>query len=313
MINRRQFLGSAAAGVLFGGASQAREGHASTLPIGVQLYTVAAELKQDFDATLRKVAAIGYRDVELPSFFGRSARELRRSLRAAGLSCASAHVPQRPWEAGSLALATDLEGTVRYANELGLRYIVCPMPWLLHSTTMPTIEPGSPSAFAKALYAGAEREDWLRFAEFLNQTGRRLRRAGLRLAYHNHNIEFREYAGQRAYDLLLEHTDPALVEFEMDVGWIVAGGGDPLAYLKQHGRRYRLMHVKDVKPTQKANTELLIEGTEVGKGSIDWRAVLGQAVATGLRHRYVELDPPYAIAPLESIRISHDYLQSQGI
>jgi sugar phosphate isomerase/epimerase len=310
MINRRQFLGSAAAGVLIGAVGEAR---AATLPIGVQLYTVAAELKADFEGTLHKVAALGYRDVELPSFYGRSARDLRRALRAAGLSCASAHVPQRPWEAGSLALATDLEGTVRYANELGLRYVVCPMPWLLHTTTMPTFDSASPGAFARALYGGAERDDWLRLADFLNQTGRRLRRAGLRLAYHNHNIEFREYDGKRAYDLLLEHTDPALVEFEMDAGWIVAGGGDPLEYLRRHGKRYRLMHVKDVKPTQKANTELLIEGTEVGKGSIDWRAVLGQAAAGGLQHRYVELDPPYAIPALDSIRISHDYLKSQGI
>jgi sugar phosphate isomerase/epimerase len=279
----------------------------------VQLYTVDAELKQDFAGTLRKVAAIGYRDVELPGFYGRSAGDMRRALHAAGLRCASAHVPQQPWEAGTLGLATDLENVVRYASALGLRYVVCPMPWLLHSTTMPKIDPVTPGAVAKALFSAATREDWLHFAEFLNRTGARLRRAGLRLAYHNHNIEFREYAGQRAYDLLLEHTDPALVDFEMDAGWITAGGGDPLSYLRRHARRYRLMHVKDVKKSQQANTELQIEGTEVGKGTIDWRAVLTQAAAGGLRHMYVELDPPYAIAPLESIRISRDYLNALGL
>ena len=308
MISRRQFLGSAAAGLMLSGSGRARDGNVGSLPIGLQLYTVDAELKQDFEGTLRKVAAIGYRNVELPGFYGRSAHDMRRALQSAGLSCASAHVPQRPWDAGSMGLATDLESVVRYANELGLRYVVCPMPWLLHSTTMPKIDPATPGAFVKALFSAATREDWLQFAEFLNKTGARVRRAGLRLAYHNHNIDFREYAGQRAYDLLLEHTDPALVDFEMDVGWITAGGGDALTYLKRHERRYRLMHVKDVKNSQQVNTELQIDGTEVGKGTIDWRAVLKQAAAGGVKHLYVELDPPYAIAPLESIRISRDYL-----
>lgn len=308
MISRRQFLGSAAAGLMVSAVGRARDGHVGPLPIGVQLYTVDAELKQDFEGTLRKVAAIGYRDVELPGFYGRSAAEMRRALRAAGLNCESAHLPQRPWDAGSLALATDLEGVVRYCSELGLRYVVCPMPWLLRTTTMPSFDSAVPGAFAKAMFASATREDWLRFAEFLNKTAARLRRAGLKFAYHNHNIEFREYAGQRAYDLLLEHTDPALVYFEMDAGWITAGGGDALGYLKRHPHRYRLMHVKDVKQSQRANTELIIDGTEAGKGTIDWRAVLKQAAANGLEHLYVELDPPYAIAPLESIRISRDYL-----
>ena len=73
------------------------------------------------------------------------------------------------------------------------------------------------------------------------------------------------------------------------------------------------MHVKDVKKSQQVNTELLIDGTEVGKGTIDWRAVLTQAAAGGVKHLYVELDPPYPIAPLESIRISRDYLNGLGI
>ena len=72
------------------------------------------------------------------------------------------------------------------------------------------------------------------------------------------------------------------------------------------------MHVKDVKATQQANTELLIDGTEVGKGTVNWHAVLTQAAASGVQHLYVELDPPYAIAALESIRISRDYLNSLG-
>lgn len=308
MISRRQFLGSAAAGLMVSAAGRARDGHVGSLPIGTQLYTVDAELRKDFDGTLRKVAAIGYRDVELPGFYGRSPADMRKALRAAGLSCASAHVPQVPWDPTELGLGTDLEGVVRYASALGLRYVVCPMPWLLHTNVLPKIDPVTSANVAKTLFSAATREDWLKFAESLNKTGARLKRAGLKLAYHNHNVEFREYDGQRAYDLLLEHTDPALVDFEMDAGWITAGGGDVLTYLKRHARRYRLMHVKDVKPSQQANTELQIDGTEVGKGTIDWRAVLKQAAAGGLKHMYVELDPPYAIPALESIRISRDYL-----
>ena len=318
-MNRRQLLGTLVAATAVAGletplawASRPRASFAGRSFPGLQLYTVGAALEEDFDGTLRQVAAIGYRDVELPAFYGKSAQALRQSLSRAGLSCLSAHVPQVPWASGSLSLATDLDGVLRYADALRLRHIVCPMPVLLRpGQAMPAFT--SPAQFAQALFGGATREDWLRFADFLNRTGERVTAAGFRFAYHNHNVDFRAFQGVRAYDLLLQHTEPALVDFEMDVGWICAGGGDPLEYLRRHPGRYRLMHIKDVKPDQRANTSLEIRGTEAGKGRVDWPAVLEAAMAGGLEQGYVELDPPGDLPPLDSIRESYRYLSALAL
>ena len=109
-------------------------------------------------------------------------------------------------------------------------------------------------------------------------------------------------------EILLKGTDPKLVTFELDAGWVTAAGHDPIALMKAHPGRFTQMHVKDIKPTTKANFELRQDPTEVGGGMIDWKKLLPAAYAAGIRGFYYEQEPPFAHARLESARISFEYL-----
>ena len=111
-------------------------------------------------------------------------------------------------------------------------------------------------------------------------------------------------------DILLKNTDPALVQFEMDVGWVVAAGADPFALMKANPGRFKQMHVKDVKATTRPNFAFEQDPTEVGSGIIDWKKLLPAAYAHGVHGFFVEQEAPYEKPRLEAIRISCDYLNS---
>ncbi len=136
-------------------------------------------------------------------------------------------------------------------------------------------------------------DDWRFNADFLNAKGAVLKRSGLKLAYHNHNAEFSPLAGggqgaRNGYEILLATTDPALVGFEMDAGWVAAAGQDPFALLKDHPGRFTAMHVRDIKATTKPNFVFVQDPTEVGSGKIDWKRLLPAAHAAGVRDFFVE-------------------------
>jgi sugar phosphate isomerase/epimerase len=151
-------------------------------------------------------------------------------------------------------------------------------------------------------------DDWKWNADFLNEKAAVLKKAGIVAGYHNHNFEFAPLGNTTGMDILLKGTDPSLVTFEMDVGWVTAAGHDPFAMLKAHPGRFTQMHVKDIKATTKANFELKQDPTEVGSGMIDWKKLLPAAYAAGVRGFYYEQEPPFAHARLESAKISYDYL-----
>jgi sugar phosphate isomerase/epimerase len=153
-------------------------------------------------------------------------------------------------------------------------------------------------------------DDWKSNADFLNAKGDALKGLGLKLAYHNHNFEFAPVAESTGFDLLLRHTDPALVSFEMDAGWVVAAGADPAALLKRYPKRFTAMHVKDVKATTRPNFALQQVPCEVGRGMIGWKTLLPVAYGAGVRQFYVEQEPPFANPPLEAVGISFNYLHT---
>jgi sugar phosphate isomerase/epimerase len=138
------------------------------------------------------------------------------------------------------------------------------------------------------------REDWQRTAALLNDRGTKLRREGLRLSYHNHNTEFAPVGGSTGLDILLQETSAEAVAFEMDVGWVAAAGVDPVALLQRHGRRFQLMHVKDIRASTVPNFNLQQDPSEVGAGRQDWQRILPAAFAAGVRKFYVEQEPPFA-------------------
>ena len=293
-ISRRRFLAMGAAAI--GGISAfARRAAADPigLPIGLQLYTVREQAGKDFEGTLKKVAEIGYQEVELYSFFDRKAADVRRLLEDAGLRCVSAHY-------GVPALRDDLAPKIDYAKELGLQFMICPFPGFPDPSRA---RGGSASTDALTL------DDWKWNADLFNKVGEQAKRAGLRFGYHNHHIEFREFGGVTAFDELLRRTDPGLVTIELDCGWVKVAGLDPAEFIAKHTGRVGLLHIKDVKAGPAPSTRFgpPVPFAEVGRGSIDWRKVFEAAKKAGVRRYYVEQDTTER-PPLEAIKISRDYL-----
>ncbi len=239
--------------------------------IGLQLYTVRSVMTSDPDGTLAAIAAIGYEEVELAGLYGMSAREMKARLDAVGLAATSSHHSVEEVRSG-------WEATLEAAVALGQRLVVVP--------ALPVAE--------------RDGEALRRVADDFNRAGEAARAAGLRFGYHNHDWEMRPGAdGVRPIDLLLDRTDPVLVDWQMDIFWVVHGGADPMAELDARVGRVRSVHVKDRTPAG--------EMVDVGAGVIDFRTVLARAGELGLLHQYVEHDQPGD--PIESVRASYRALR----
>lgn len=258
------------------GTSWAKPAQSSIpLQVGLQLYTVRALLEQEFEGTLAKIAAVGYRQVEFAGLYGASLRETATILKRYGLSAPSGHVSYEK-------LDRELAVALQEANELGHEFIVCPFVDEEYRRTL---------------------DDWKRVCQRFNNIGEQARRAGLTLAYHNHDFEFSPTGGNIPYDVMLVETDPALVKFEMDLYWITRAKRDPVAYFQKHPKRFPLVHLKDM-----ARDGTI---TDVGKGTIDFRRILGHAALAGIAHCFVEHDNPGN--PMRSIETSLRFLQQLGI
>ncbi len=280
MVLTRRHLLSVALAVAVAPAQAAPLG----LPIGLQLYTVGDDLARDFDGTLARVAAAGYQEVEFAGFNGRSPAVLRKSLADAGLRCRSAHY-------GVDQLETALEKEIAFADELGLFDMVVAMPRVSDKITL---------------------ETWKWHADFFNKVGARTKQAGLQVAFHNHNLEFRTYDGVVALDEIIRLTDPALVKFQLDCGWAVSAGADPVRYLATYPGRFTSLHVKDVPKTLTPNTDMRIETVAVGAGAVDWRAVFRAAGKAGITGYYVEVEPQGA-ATFDAVKASSGFLRTLDV
>lgn len=301
-------LGGAGARLAAAAAATPRQGFFARhhLPIGLQLYTLDPNLEHDFEGTLAAVQAIGYRTVELAGLHGRSATEFRQALDAHELRCLSLHVPGEPIFPGP-NLQGDLDALAVAAHTLGASQVVMPLFLMPQGFKAPA----GADMLATLIAAGSSLSgaDYRRMAEFLNDKGRKLRQRGLRLGYHNHNFEFRPLPeGGFGLQILLRETDPDLVSFEMDAGWVCAAGHDPLQLLAHHPGRFTQMHVKDIKASTRPNYALQQDPTEVGSGAIHWRQILPAAHAAGVRNFFVEQEPPYAGERLDAVAKSYRYL-----
>jgi sugar phosphate isomerase/epimerase len=298
-VKRRQFLRASMLGLAAVAADQKGGllmGQPLGLPVGLELFTLRNEGAQDFLGILEKVAAIGYKEVELFDFYGRKASEVRRLLSSTGLAAPSCHTlsyvlrPQYPLS----EVRARWEGLIQYASALGAHYLG-----------------GSVGDVSKL----NPLDDYKRLADLMNAVGEQCQRAGLQFAYHNVNAEFQEYDGVVPYDWLLLHTDPQAVQLEIDVYWLTRAGRDPVDYFTKYPGRTPLLHVKDRKPGY-APTTILDPGpgpfTEVGHGCINWKRIFAAAPGGGLKHYYVEQD--FCERPVfESLKMSYDYLKNLTI
>ena len=273
-------------------------------PMGLQLYTLSDELGKDFSGTLRQIAAIGYKEVELAATYQKSAAELRKAFSDAGLTCRSAHM-------------FDFQKTpaqfMDFAKELGVKYVIT--SFNPPQSAMASLSSGKPdfAALLKVLES-MTLDDYKHSADACNQLGAEAQKHGLQYAYHNHNLEFRKFGEVTAYDSLLSSTDPKLVKMEMDCGWVAAAGSDPVAYLEKYPDRYRLLHIKAFKPGP-PSISLQEPGrpvpTELGHGTIDYPRIFAAAKKTSVEQYYVEQEPPFTDMPaIKAIKVNYDFLHN---
>jgi len=303
-LHRRSFLAAGAAGaaaLVSSPACAALFFQRTKLPIGIQLYTLGPDGMKDLDASLAALHRIGYRTVEIPGFMGRSPAELKAALDRAGLACPSAHIQPRGGFDGDLAKLADDLATI------GVKHAVAPSPYVPDHALKAAAGASGADSYRKMM-AALTADDWKMNADFLNAKGAVLKKSGITVGYHNHNFEFAPQGQTTGLDILLKNTDPALVTFEADVGWMAAAGVDPLAFIQKHKGRFTLMHVKDVKASTKPNFELRMDPTEVGSGRLDWKRLLPGAHAAGVRGFYVEQEPPFERPRIEAAKICHDFL-----
>jgi len=285
-IDRRVFIGTLGAAAL-----AARSAFATSIKnVGVQLYTVRADMEKDFDGTLAKVAAIGYKEVEFAGYFGRTAEQVRDTLNQHGLVSPSAHL-DFPTVSNPEKWARALED----AATIGQTFLV--NPWVDESIR------NQPDA-------------WRRIAEVYNTAGAASKAHGIQFCYHNHNFEFypREDAGGKLpFEILLDATDPKLVKFELDLCWISAAGKDPLDYFHRYPGRFPMVHVKGLRavpapsPSAVPIDKVLPNLTDVGHDDvIDWKRIFAGSKEAGIEHYFVEHDVPKDA--FASLKASYDYL-----
>ncbi len=272
-IDRRQF-----AGVCIGAGLSVEALTASPLglPIGCQTYPVRDALGKDFAGTLRELAGIGYKSIEMCSppgyersgfgaLVGMKASQMRKTIEDAGLNCVSCHYQFRE-------LKENLQERMAFAHELGMKQMILASFGLRPEATM---------------------ADWTRAADELNQAGEQARKAGIQIGFHNHNGEFKEIGGVLIYDQLLKTLDPKLVKMQFQVS-VVSIGFEAATYLSKYPGRFVSLHLQDWSPSDKKTVA-------VGKGVVDWKKLFAAAKIGGVKNYFVELN-------LSEMKESYPYL-----
>jgi sugar phosphate isomerase/epimerase len=261
------------------------------LPLGLQLYSVRDLLPKDYEGTLQQLAKIGYKEVEAAGYFGHTAAQVKQAMQNAGLNCVSAHYSLEN-------LKPNVDETIAFCKEVGMQYVVCSSPLAQDPSRIKTTD------FVKKMEA-LTMDDWKWNAEQFNQIGEKVNAAGLQFGYHNHRTEFHEIDGGRPYDVLMQQTDPKLVTFEMDCGWVVVGGGDPVELLKKYGKRISLLHVKDFKLSKTGGEPVSVE---MGRGGdIDYRPIF--AAGKGhIKHYFVEQEQ-FDMPVMEALKVDAEYMR----
>ena len=304
MSNRRNFLkksGTIALGSLILTKEMRASffAHAPIHPVGLQLYTLFNVIDADVKGTLKKVADIGYKEVEsafskLGGFYGMKPKEFAALTKDTGLSWKSHHVIGAPFKMPPGAkmptgadgkpmvippmknLKDNMQELVDQAAEGGIPYLVC--------ANIPT---GTLDEIKSSL-------------EILNKTGEACKKVKITFAYHNHDMEFKSVEGQIPYNMLLDGTSPDIMKMELDICWVTKAGVDPVELFKKHPGRFPLWHVKDIDKD-------MTGPQPVGTGIVDFKRIFANAETAGMKDFFVEHDIP--ADAFASITTSYNNLQ----
>lgn len=247
---------------------------------GLQLWTLRDVINENPKDTLKQVASFGYKQIESFEgkqgiFWGMNAGNFKKYMDDLGMKIVSAHCD----------INKDFEKKAADAASIGMNYLICP-------------------------YKGPQKsiEDFKKFADEFNAKGEICRKNGIRFAYHNHDYSFKAVDGQIPQDVMMDNTDKNLVDFEMDIYWVVTAGASPEAYFKKYENRFRLCHVKDREKNAVAG-----EGEAsciVGQGSIDYPTILHTAKKCGMEYFIVEQEKYANTTPLLSAEADAAYLKT---
>jgi sugar phosphate isomerase/epimerase len=242
--------------------------------VGLQLYTVRKEMLEDNVGTLKKIASLGYKEMESAgsekgSYYGLKPAEMKKICSDLGMTLRSGHVHyDDKWQQ-----------TVDDAAEAGQEYLIV--------SVMPT--------------RGQTVDNYKSVAEVFNKAAEVAKKSNLVFGYHNHDSEFEKDNGKVLYDVLLDNSDPSLVKMEMDIGWVIVTGNDPIAYFTKYPGRFPLWHLKDMDLKEKHSVEF-------GKGALDVKKMFENKKKSGMKYFFVEQEE-YTGTAFECLKANMDYLQ----
>jgi sugar phosphate isomerase/epimerase len=284
-MNRRSFVKTTAMATAALAATDSFAFASNKRKIGIQLYTVRDELKSGIDAVIAKLASVGYEQVEMfgynnGKYFGKTMAEMAALLKQHNLTSPSAHIGL----ADFLHKGNDdvWKKAVEDAQVIGNKYMV--IPWI-------------DANYRQSI------DDYKKIAARVNRAAELTTAGGMKFAYHNHAFEFEKHGDTTGYEILLNETDAKLVKMELDLYWVKNAGKDPIELFRQQPGRFTMWHVKDMDKNDKNKQ------TEVGNGSIDFKAIFKEAKKSGLEYFFVEQEN-YDVSPYDSIEKSIRYVKA---
>ena len=253
------------------------EEHKKLKAFGLQLYSLRDVLPKDPQGVLKQAASFGYKQIEsyegaTGMFWGMSNTEFKKYMDDLGMTIISSHCDT----------TKDFEKKAADASAIGMKYLIFP-------------------------YEGANKtiDDYKKYADDFNKKGEICKKNGIRFAFHNHNFSFTAINGVFPQDVLMQNTDPSLVDFEMDMYWVVTPGQDPVAWLKKYPTRFRLVHVKDRTKGATATADTCT----LGQGSIDYPSILKEAKKQGVQYYIVEQEKYEGTTPIDSAKADAEYMK----
>jgi sugar phosphate isomerase/epimerase len=263
------------------GCTSANKISAAPQPFGIQLYTLREDLPKDPKGVLKQLASFGYKQIESYEgdergmFWGMKNTEFKSYMDDLGMKIISSHTD----------INKDFERKAAEAGAIGMNYLICP-------------------------YLGPQKslDDYKKAADKFNERGEICKKNGLKFAYHNHDYSFQQLDGQFPQDVMMAATDKDLVDYEMDMYWVVIAGQDPVQWMNKYPNRFRLAHVKDRSKTLPETEKFA--STTIGLGNINYPAILSAGKKQGLQYLIVEQERYDGTTPMEAAKANADYMKN---
>ena len=246
--------------------------------VGIQLYMLRASMRADPEATIARIASLGYGQIEWWGNWDRTPVQVRTMLDANGLVAPSAHIGPRDLEPDRLPALLDTAAAVG------------------HKTVLIAWTPPEQRRTA---------DDWKRLGALLSRAGTEAAKVGIRTGYHNHDFEFVRLGDRSALEIMLAESDARVVDLELDCYWAFKAGQDPHALLTRYADRITMLHLKDASRTPSH------EQVDLGTGVIPWQPLLATAARQRVTSVYVEMDDP--TDAWASARAGREYLRTIGL